>query len=391
MKVLGYSGRDSSGRAARGYVRADDPKGARIALASSGVVAESLFDPDFRKLLDSGWRMRFYENLGMLLNAGFPVDRAFAMLEDDADDESRGAMMAIGENLFAGKRLAESVAAVSGGLPPFELATLEVAERTGAQGEMLARLASFLDSERRIRERVLSSMAYPAAIFMFAMLMLAVMSFGILPRAAALFPSGDIPGSVRLLQRAVPALFAAIACATAAAVLFVARLRRAALNGGAAAMRRERFLLSLPVLRRLLPQLWTSRYAATMALLLEAGVAPQDALAPSGKATGSAIVAAGAANAAAAVAGGTTLGRAIASVTPVGGILAPWMAVGEKTGGLPSMLERASARAGDEFDRMLRRAMGLLEPAMVGAVGLVVLFVALAVVRPMLELTTGGG
>lgn len=391
MTLWGYSGRDASGRAVRGYVEAADAKGARVALGATGVVAENLFAPDFRALLTPDWRMRFYENLGTLLNAGFPVDKAFGMLGEDADTESRGAMMAIGGGVFSGARFADSVAAVAGGLPPFERATLDMADRTGSQGAMLVRLASFMDAERRIRDRIASALAYPAAIFAFAMLMLAVMSFGILPKAASLFPAGDVPESVRMLQRAVPALFLGLAAAVLAGCVFVSRMRRAAARGGDSAIRGERLLLSLPVARRLLPQLWASRYAATMSLLLEAGLAPQDAVAPSGEATGSALVARGAAAAAADVAGGTPLGRAVASIAPVGPILAPWVAVGEKAGGLPAMLGRAAARAGEEFDRMLRRAMGLLEPALIGAVGLVVLLVALAVVRPMLELTTTGG
>ncbi|MBR3087241.1 MAG: type II secretion system F family protein, partial [Kiritimatiellae bacterium] len=122
-------------------------------------------------------------------------------------------------------------------------------------------------------------------------------------------------------------------------------------------------------------------------MLLDAGLAPQDAIEPAGEATGSSLVAAGASDAAAAVRGGASLSSALGGLYPVSRMLLAWVAVGEKTGSLAEMLHRASDRAAAEYGRRLRRALSLLEPALVAAVGAIVLAVALAVIRPMLDLT----
>jgi general secretion pathway protein F len=75
-------------------------------------------------------------------------------------------------------------------------------------------------------------------------------------------------------------------------------------------------------------------------------------------------------------------------MTPIAPLLSAWMSVGEKTGALSEMMERASERLRSEYERLLHRALSFLEPALIAMVGIAVLAVALGVLRPMLDLTT---
>lgn len=389
MAVFRYSGTDGGGRR-DGYVEAGSPKEARRILEGQGIVAEDLETPSFGRTATAAWRARFYESLGMLVKSGFPMAGALRFLADDAAGAARGATLSVLDSILGGATLETAMTALSGGLPPFEKAALEIADRTGAQGEMLVRLSAFMESDRRVREKVRSALAYPAAVFCFALLLLGVVAFAILPRAAALFPGEEIPRSVKTLRIAAPVVLGAILAVAALAARFAARLSRRSRRGGADALRDERLLLALPVARRLVPQLWASRYAGTMALLLDAGLAPQAALAPAGSATGSALVAVASETAAEKVRGGASLAEAISLIAPLAPHLSAWIAVGEKTGALAELLRRASDRAADEYEKGLRRALSLLEPALVAAVGVLVLAVALSVLGPMLDLTIGG-
>ncbi|MBR0056409.1 MAG: type II secretion system F family protein, partial [Kiritimatiellae bacterium] len=184
-----------------------------------------------------------------------------------------------------------------------------------------------------------------------------------------------------------PVVLVAFCAAIAAAWRLVASLSHPAPGPGAA--RRDRLLLSLPIARRLLPCLWSSRFAATMSLLLDAGLSPQDSILPAGEATGSPLVASLAQSASASVRQGAPLSQAVASIAPLAKSLSAWFAVGEKTGSLAAMLSSAADRARNDYERALKRVLSLLEPLLVAVVGLAVLAVALAVLRPMLDLTTG--
>lgn len=390
MAVFAYSGTDASGVRRTGFVDAASAKAARQDLSSRGIVAETLSAPELSGVADFGWRTRFYESLGMLLKAGFPIDAALGFLADETSGKAQGAILVALDSIREGKPLDAAIGAISPSLPPFERATLEIADKTGSQGAMLVRLSGFMEADARVREKIRSAMAYPAAVFCFALLLLAVVALGIVPRAAALFPADSIPRSVRILRIAAPVALAALVAATAAVARFFAVLSKRGGNGEKT-VRRESLLLSLPVFRRLVPLLWASRYAGTMSLLLEAGLSPQTAIVPAGTATGSVTVAAQAAETAEAVKGGAPLSKAMAAMAPIAPLLAAWMAVGEKTGALAEMLERAAERLRNEYERLLHRALSFLEPALIAIVGIAVLAVALGVLRPMLDLTTGIG
>jgi len=387
MAVYSYGGTSADGVRRTGYIVAATPKMGRRDLEGRGIVAEELSEAKLSGQADAAWRIGFYESLGMLVKAGFPLSKALDFMSGDVEGGARGAIMSLSDSILGGATLAEAMAALAPAMPPFERAALAIADRTGAQGDLLVRLSSFMESERRMRDDIRSALAYPSAVFCFALLLLAVVTFAILPRAGALFPGEDLPSSVRTLRVAAPVAFGAIIVIAALALRARALLSRRAGEGGAAALRLERILLSLPVAKYAAPRLWASRFAGTMAMLLDAGLAPQDAIEPAGEATGSALVAAGAADAAAAVRGGASLSAALGGMRPVSRLLLAWVAVGEKTGSLAEMLHRASERAAAEYGRRLRRALSLLEPALVAAVGTIVLAVALAVIRPMLDLT----
>ena len=390
MSVFAYTGRDGEGRRRRGYVEAESAKAARARLRDMGVVAESLDEPSFRGRFTAPARARFYEGAGTLLQAGFGLGEALGLLASESAGDAAGALLSLRARVMDGLPLSQAVPALAPHLPGFERAALRTAEESGAQGEMLARLAAFLDADLAVRDRVRGALVYPCAVLVLALALLALMAFVVLPRAAALFPAGETPASARALIRLAPAaLGSLLAIAGFAAAAFAALAARAR-AGGRAALRYERLLLSLPLARRLLPLLWASRFAGTMGLLVKAGLNPQSAVAAAGAATGSATVAAQAAAAEDDVRGGQSLSQALARLATLAPHLLAWVAVGEKAGALGETLSRASARCRDAYEKTLSRALALLEPTLVAAVGAVVLVVALAVIRPMLELTTGG-
>lgn len=386
MAVFAYSGTNADGTNASGFIAADTPKSARQVLAASGIVAETLTVPNLAKTATFSWRAAFYENLGMLVEGGFPVSDALKFMAEDDTGNSRGAVLVVREAILSGRSMLDAMLALAPALPPFERAALGVAELSGTQGKMLLSLAQFMDADRRLRDNVRSAMAYPAMIFGFALLLLATVSFVILPRAAAFFPVATMPPALRLMRIAAPAFAGAALLATFAVVRFSAALRR----GGSNAISRERLLLSLPAVRGIAVRLWASRYASTMSLLLDAGLSPQASLLPAGESTGSATIAALAATSEKAVRSGESLFKAVSGIKPIAPFIASWVAIGEKSGSLARMLDSAAARARNDYERRLKRLLSLLEPLLVAAVGIVVLAVALAVLGPMLDLATGG-
>ncbi len=389
MSIYAYRGRDAEGRRRKGWTEAESPKAARAALAAQGILTESVEEASTAARLSPADRARFYNETGVLLSAGFTLEQALGLLSAEGDAaEASPFLLSVRDLIRNGASLSRAMVAANPGLPPFERTALETAEESGLQGTMLVSLSQFIESEQVVSDRIKAALAYPAAVLALALGLLSLMVFVILPKATSLFAQfGDsVPAGARLLSTWGPRVILFLLVAVIAGIVGVLHLRSRARADEDTAIRISRATLRLPLLRHLLPLLWSQRFSGTMSLLVQAGVAPQSTLAAAGAATGSAWVASLARYAAEEVRNGRPLSAALASIPPVAPHLAEWVRIGESSGSLAKMLDQASARCRQAYEASLTRLLGFLEPALILAVGIVVLVVALAVLRPMLDL-----
>ncbi len=389
MSIYAYRGRGADGRRRSGWIEAASPKEARAALSAKDVLTESIEPARPPSSIPAAARARLYGELGVLLDAGFPLEQAFGLLMGESGGNAGDALLPHLRDLVRnGASLSDALTATVPTLPQFERAALRAAEDAGFQGGMLQALSEFIESERVVAERIRGALTYPLAVLALAAGLLSFMVYVVLPRAMDIFSRvGDaLPRSARILAewgpRGMTLFLALLACGGMAAAWLRARSR----TDAATATAIEKVLARLPVAGRTLPLLWTHRLAGTMALLVDAGVAPQSALSVSGAATGSVWIASLAEKAAADVRAGATLSAAAASLGPIAPYLADWMKVGESSGSLGKMLGQASARCRQAYETALSRFLGLLEPALIVAVGAVVLAITVSVLGPMLQL-----
>ena len=83
------------------------------------------------------------------------------------------------------------------------------------------------------------------------------------------------------------------------------------------------------------------------------------------------------------VAEGSSLSATLEGFPPV---FVQLIATGERSGRLSETLKKAADSYEEEFNRKVNRAVSLFEPAMILVMGLVVLFIVLAVLLPMFQL-----
>jgi general secretion pathway protein F len=85
---------------------------------------------------------------------------------------------------------------------------------------------------------------------------------------------------------------------------------------------------------------------------------------------------------------GAPLASAMAAKKRFPGLLAMFARLGEQTGALPEMLERAARQLGVEVQRRAMAAATLLEPLLIVAMGAIVMLIVLAVLLPIIQLNT---
>lgn len=329
-----------------------------------------------------------FRSLATLVAAGVPVDRALASTE--AIPRGRGLRVALAEarrHLREGRTLADALDAGGSGVPGVTLGILRAGERGGRLGEALLQAAGQLEREAEFSARIRQALAYPLVLLVAGTASVGVIATTVVPRFAVLLADvhQTLPPATRILitaadfvRRFWPALL------IAGAVAIVAFLRWVGEAEGRRMLHRS--LLTLPVLGPIRLGLATARVSRALAGLLAAGVPLLAALDAAREAAGDAEVASRLALVRGRVAAGEMLSRALSEERALAPAGLQLFMVGESSGQLAAMADRAGELAAFEAEGGLRVLVGMAEPALVIVFGGLVAFVAAALLQAVYSL-----
>ena len=388
--TFSYKAYDDQGTSVRGHLEAADAREASRLLLAKGLYVRTLSAETVRRGgLRAGARSALYQELSALLGAGLPLDRALSLLTDERPDAAV-ALAAVLSGVREGLGLADSLEKAGAGLSAFERAAIASAETSATLPAMLARLAEHLEASEKIRSDIRSALVYPCFVLGLGALVAAVMLGYIAPLTTRTLLDAGIalpPSSQMLVTGARAVVFVLLPIA---AVLFAAfgAARWRASRSEAFAVRFDRFLLSLPWAgpARLLA---AQRFADLLGTLVESGLTVPGALPLSGAGTGHPYLAASIAAATDRIRAGAAPFEALSSVPYVGAFLSQWLRVGEAGGCLPQMLSVAARRLRAQWSHALSVKLSLVGPVLLALVGAFVLVLSLALILPVVQLSTG--
>ncbi len=391
MPSFEYKGFDEQGRLRKGLVSGSSVKTARERLAADGVLAESLALAGRASRFPVDTRAMVYREIAALVQAGMPLDQALDLLIRSPEiGESRRLLARVRDRVMEGSTLADAFQESLSSYGPFELAILNVAERSATLEVMLPRLADFLESQQSLRERIRTALVYPAMVLVLGIGSAAVMLGVLVPMIARTLDDGRIamPGLTRfalLLGRGVThgAVWLVLLLA---GILVAVALRRIRTDPGARC-RWDSFLFRCPLVGRGYTLLVNVRFARTLSILISGDIPLIEGLAMAGQATGSAWVTRLARAEAERVEHGKRLSDAVGAIPPLAETLPGWIRTGEAGGGLASILENAGTRYQEHWTRYVERKLRWLEPLLILFVGGFVLLIALAALLPVFSMT----
>jgi general secretion pathway protein F len=161
---------------------------------------------------------------------------------------------------------------------------------------------------------------------------------------------------------------------------------RFALRSEAFRQRFDASWLNLPLVGRLSRGYNAARFAGTLAMLAGAGVPILKALQAAAETLGNRAMRADALDALVLVREGAPLASALAQKKRFPGLLGMFARLGEQTGQLPAMLQRAANQLSAEVQRRALQLATLLEPLLIVGMGLMVMLIVLAVLLPIIQL-----
>ena len=334
----------------------------------------------------------FYRELAALLGSGVALVPALdVILQAPELDQARTLLAAVRDAVREGQSLRAALAAASAQVTPFEQAVVEVGERTGGMAEALARLATFLEEQEKLREKLATALLYPAVVVSLAVIIGGLVLAFMLPLVGRMFAEAqlDLPLLTRVLLGSGRALGRTLLLLAAGGVAGGAALRRRLRTDADLRLRVDRRIFALPLVGAGWRNLASLRFVRVLGLLLERGVGLIESVPLAGRASGSAWLADCARRETDAMGQGKPLVEVIRGIRPLHPSLAAWVQAGEAGGNLIGLLDNAAQRFQQRWERLASRGMLVLEIGLTVAVGLFVALIALAVLLPVLQMNKG--
>ena len=334
--------------------------------------------------------------LADLLQNGVPLLASLKILSDQAAHPVlREVMQDIHDNVADGASLE---AAFAQHPTVFSELTISMV-RAGSEGafleDALRRTADFLENQEELKGRVLGAMAYPMFLAVMGFIVTTVLIVFFVPKFETLFvrlqaSGGGLPlaTTVLLFLSDMFTRYAAVAIALIGAGIWAARWYVSTANGRELV---DRSKLSLPVVGRILHNTALSRFCRVLGTLLRNGVPILKALRISSASTGNRLLARAVLESADNVSAGESLSRPLASSGLIPANIMAMISVAEEANTLDTVLLNVAERIDQRIQRQLALMVRLVEPIMLVLIGGVVLFILVALLLPIMELSTTVG
>jgi len=402
MPAFRFEALDASGKTINGLVEADNPKAARAQLRTQHMVplnvslvqvaeAEGRSPKLFaRRVFNSSALSVWTRQLSGLVVAGLPLERALTALADEAEDPRQRELVAhLRAEVNAGSPFARALTGFPREFDDVYRGVVAAGEQSGQLGGVLDKLANDLEEQQQLKSKLIGATLYPAIVSLFAIIIVIALLVFVVPQVAQVFSSS---------KRALPFLTQFMLGLSAfmrgwgwllglvtfggLGVLIVARREEAFRK------RFDAFWLELPIIGRLSRGYNAARFAGTLAMLAGSGVPILKALQAAAETLSNRAMRADAMEALVQVREGAPLASALAAKKRFPGLLSMFARLGEQTGQLPLMLQRAATQLSGEVQRRALAIATILEPLLIVVMGLVVMLIVMSVMMPIMQMNT---
>ena len=402
MPAYKFEALNAAGKTTTGLLEADNLKAARAQLRAQALVPLDVTQVASagtqkvgglqlsRRVFSATSLSVWTRQLAGLVGSGLPLERALTALSDEAEDPRQRELVAhLRSEVNAGSPFARALASAPREFDDVYRAVVAAGEQSGALGTVLERLADDLEERQALQAKLIGATLYPAIVSLIAVVIVIFLVTYVVPQVASVFTNS---------KRALPGLTVAM-LAISAFIRNYGWLMLIALVAGGVGLKlslrneafREQFdasLLTLPLLGKLARGYNAARFSGTLAMLAGAGVPILKALQAAAETLSNRAMRADAMDALVQVREGAPLASALAGKKRFPGLLSMFARLGEQTGQLPQMLERAAKQTGTEVQRRAMAMATILEPLLIVAMGGVVMLIVLAVLLPIIQLNT---
>jgi type IV pilus assembly protein PilC len=398
MPRFAYAAIDATGASVEGVTKADTIGDARALLLESNLypvkIREKRGALDFeltKEKVKKKELMHFTRQLAVFVKAGIPITEALQIIGDETQDVAlqRTITMMV-DDLRNGGTLSEAAAKHPQAFPNYYIGIMQSAELTGKLDETLENLSHYLERELETRSKVVGALSYPGVVMVMAMFTVVVLAGYVLPQFKPLFEElhADLPLATRMLLF-VATLFStlwyipfSVFCGWAGIMywLFKTPTGRPV---------KDKLVLRIPIVKGIIEYAILERFCRILAAMVKAGVPLPDGMKTTTESTTNSVFRERLEIAQAEMVEGGGFAKPLAATELFPGAAKQMFKVGEETGTLDEQLEVASLYFDRELESRIKKFTTMFEPIMIVFVGLIVGFVAVALVSAMYGVLDG--
>ena len=330
----------------------------------------------------------FTRQLSVMIDAGLPLVECLGILgKQEADPNFGHTILAVRNAVESGSSLAEAMHQHPRVFDALYTSMVEAGEAGGILDVILKRLAGLIEKNVKLRSQVTSSMMYPTAVLVVAVLVVAAILWQVIPTFSSLFEGlgAALPAPTRFviwLSDSFVAMLPILAVGLIAALIGFQRLYASASG------RRfvDGLLLKSPVLGIVLRKIAVARFCRTLSTLLGAGVPILEGLEITARTAGNAVIEDAVLTTRDAIESGQSVSAPLRATNVFPLMVTQMVYIGETTGALDAMLEKIAEFYEDEVDAAVGGMLTLLEPLMIAFLGIVVGGIVVAMYLPIFDL-----
>jgi general secretion pathway protein F len=399
MPAYAFEALSADGQTRKGTLEADSVKSARTQLRTQGLVPISVEPVQAapagsagafftRRVLGAQALAVWTRQLAGLVVSGLPLERALASLSSEAEgDPERNLVADLRAEVNSGSTFGRALALHPREFSVIYVAVVSAGEQSGNLGLVLEHLAQDLEDQQVLNAKLLGAALYPAIVSLVALAIVLFLVTYVVPQVASVFAGSKraLP-FLTVLMLGFSDIVRSYGWLILATVLAGVVAARWALRAPQLRYRFDAAWLGLPIIGRLSRSYNAARFASTLAMLAAAGVPILKALQAASDTLSNQAMRRDAQDALVAVREGAPLASALAQKKRFPGLLSMFARLGEQTGQLPLMLQRAASQLSSEVQRRAMQLATLLEPLLIVLMGLVVMLIVLAVLLPIIQM-----
>ncbi len=401
MPAYDFIAVDTAGRRQKGVLEGDSARHVRQQLRDKGwmpvmvdAAANEQSQEEKTGLFQSRRGMSAYElalvtrQLATLIQAGIPLEETLkAVARQTEKPATQSLLLAVRGKVLEGFPLAQSMAAFPRAFPDLYRATVAAGEKSGHLDLVLQQLADYTENRYTTQKQIQGAMIYPVILTTLALLIVTGLLTYVVPDIVKVFNNSH--QQLPLLTRGLIAISHAVKSAGPfLLVLLVAggwlTARFLKTERGRYAL--DRFVLKVPLVRRISRGANSSRFASTLSILSRSGVPLVEGLHIAASVSGNWLIRDAIKEAAVKVTEGGNLSHSIEKSGFFPPMMVQMLRSGETGGDLDEMLGRAAAMQERELSSLITTMVGLFEPMMLLVMAGVVLLIVLAIMLPIVSM-----